>query len=534
MNCIKEFGIIDENIIDKIADIVNNDQTPLVNSLVYFSDTKEKNENQNVRKSKFKLLKIDEIFNLWEQLLKIISVNSKEYTYTLVRNDITYIEYGEGDFFEKHTDYVSFVSNIIEEYTMITCLDADCEGGETIFTLNSDFTYPCKKSITPKHTVIFRKDLEHEGNIIKSGYKKILTANILCTRKNTDKIVIVSFESTNKKRILPYDKIMSFPDETLIGGCLKLNENPEIITEFSDHHTSYDDYYILERVYNGHKISIEEFEKYKETLDYHGVTKKSLLIPTEFKIVNESEKKELDNANIILFANKEDYIYNVEKIKKEKLPYVPFTTVFAEGSRQEHETRGDGDSFKIIPMRCVLACFGEHNNIYYVEDRNDCFSENHSKDDSDPTFPIRCKLNQYLDNMENIHEYFVDHYKFTNKISKKIKTHKKQKKVHKSIFYNISDDNKLYVCGKHYDIVHKNCEEIQLLKYIKDNIKNINFQIPQLDKDVSGYLCNSEIYEKQSFLIVYGILKLEDDLQDIPNNSNIKVFSDIERYLGYE
>ena len=36
-------------------------------------------------------------------------------TYYLVRNDITHIVYGPGDFFKRHSDYLSVTSNIVEE-----------------------------------------------------------------------------------------------------------------------------------------------------------------------------------------------------------------------------------------------------------------------------------------------------------------------------------------------------------------------------------------------------------------------------------
>ncbi len=74
-----------------------------------------------------------------------------------------------------HEDYLSLKSNCIEEYTMIICMDANCEGGETIFHVNEWFKHVSKSSITPGHCMIFRKDLKHEGAIVKSGEKNILT-----------------------------------------------------------------------------------------------------------------------------------------------------------------------------------------------------------------------------------------------------------------------------------------------------------------------------------------------------------------------
>ena len=57
------------------------------------------------------------------------------------------------------------------EYTMIICVDADCEGGNTILHLNNFFKHSSKFTTTPYHSLIFRKDIIHEGELIKNGYK---------------------------------------------------------------------------------------------------------------------------------------------------------------------------------------------------------------------------------------------------------------------------------------------------------------------------------------------------------------------------
>ena len=40
---------------------------------------------------------------------------------------------------KEHEDYLSLTTNMIEEYTGIMCLNANCEGGETILNFNGLF-----------------------------------------------------------------------------------------------------------------------------------------------------------------------------------------------------------------------------------------------------------------------------------------------------------------------------------------------------------------------------------------------------------
>jgi hypothetical protein len=83
----------------------------------------------------------------YERLYAHLSNIDPEFNYTLIKNDITYIKYDKGGFFNKHADYLSFTSNLVEEFTMILCVDANCIGGETTFYVNPFFKYLSKSSI---------------------------------------------------------------------------------------------------------------------------------------------------------------------------------------------------------------------------------------------------------------------------------------------------------------------------------------------------------------------------------------------------
>ena len=198
MHSVKEFGIIDNEIINNIINIVNDDKSDFQKSLLYSTKTKTKFIDENERISKFKLLKDETLFDYFDQLLEKINQVDPQYNYSVVHNDITYIQYEKGGFFKKHSDYLSFTSNLIEEYTLILCTDAKCVGGETILHINPSFKHISKASITPKNCLLFRKDIVHEGNLIEDGYKHILTVNLVGTQKECDKIIVVSFENETR------------------------------------------------------------------------------------------------------------------------------------------------------------------------------------------------------------------------------------------------------------------------------------------------------------------------------------------------
>ena len=128
----------------------------------------------------------------------------------LHKNDVTFIKYTNGGFFEEHEDYLSVTSNILEEFTMIICVDSNLNddhnqyGGQTIIKINDNFEHKSLSTITPKHSLLFRKDLRHKSVKInkKDGYKHIITLNLWAFNKNdhyNKPIVIVKFPNSSIK-----------------------------------------------------------------------------------------------------------------------------------------------------------------------------------------------------------------------------------------------------------------------------------------------------------------------------------------------
>jgi hypothetical protein len=221
---IKEFGIINEVVSDEIINYVQKDKGDFQQSLLYIPTIDEKVVDVEKRNSTFKTISDSILFDIFDKLINSINEKDKFFEYSLVRNDITFIKYTIGGFFKPHEDYLSYKSNVIEEYTLILCADADCEGGETTFEVNEFFKYKSTMSKTPKNCLIFRKDLIHAGEIITKGYKNIISANLLATQKKSKTILVVSFPNTEKKYIISH-KQLKFLGNTFFTGIITFNHS---------------------------------------------------------------------------------------------------------------------------------------------------------------------------------------------------------------------------------------------------------------------------------------------------------------------
>jgi hypothetical protein len=89
---------------------------PFEPSQLYDSAKEEKVTDQSLRRSKFRLFRDDALFDmLCTGVVEEISRSDPSRVYRLVRNDVSHIVYGPGDFFKRHSDYLSVTSNLIQE-----------------------------------------------------------------------------------------------------------------------------------------------------------------------------------------------------------------------------------------------------------------------------------------------------------------------------------------------------------------------------------------------------------------------------------
>ena len=192
---------------------ITEEEAPFEPSLIYVTKTKEKYEDATKRSSFFRELKDDGIWKLCENVVRHISESDAKMDYALVRNDATHLKYQPGGFFKTHQDYLSFTSNCVEEYTLLIAVNsaeaaATVVGGATRIYFNagdkkqhdsgSIMNYFKPEVVTaaydvtaPGTALLFRKDLDHEGELVKAGEKQLLSLNLLGYRRRESSQVLL-------------------------------------------------------------------------------------------------------------------------------------------------------------------------------------------------------------------------------------------------------------------------------------------------------------------------------------------------------
>jgi hypothetical protein len=507
MHSVKEFEIIDNTIINNIITVVNDDKTEFNKSLLYSTKTQ----------TKF----IDEtLFDYFDQLIDKINELDCQYNYSVVHNDITYIKYSKDGFFKKHSDFLSFTSNLIEEYTLILCVDANCKGGETILHINQFFKYASNASITPKKCLLFRKDIVHEENLIEDGYKHVLTVNLMRTPKGCDKIIIISFLNETKKRILKYNDVVSLGN-SMLNQFIELHDlsNKRVI-DFEDMLHTYDQFDIIENIYCKKFIGYDEIndEDNKNIIDYYVIDYDNILFNEKTIIYKIKQQKQyiLDKnsllPDIVLCDNMKECSKYTNDVKQNSLSYVPFMVVLGEGSgRYDLFIENEPYSLNMIN---VFSCFGENKAIYnYVNKR--CFVDNiiYSNEEYEGYEQSMEEYEGYEQSMEE-YEESAEFHKFKNKITSKftIKDIWKRKEDLKDDFITNEDikiADKIIVTQNDYDKINRRIKELNLFEYIKNNLKSIYFNFTPFQVFDQENYCEGTISYNFTHIGVYGLMKIE-------------------------
>jgi hypothetical protein len=327
---IKEYGIIDDEIQTLIEDYIRADKRPLTKSELYVPMNDKKIIDEDKRVSYFKTFVDKKLFALVDILIEKLNKKDKYYNYVTVKNDVTYIKYNEGGFFKSHSDYLSITSNIVEEYTLLISMnEKECEGGETKFTINYSSKYVSKESIIPKHTLLFRKDLIHEGLVVKNGTKEIITINLWAIPKINNNILVIKMTNEDDVYAISQNNIMEIPNkfrnfilETKKNGTYKQ------ILYYQENETK-KRFEVIYKILT--KQYIQHFEYNIKFFKYYGIKPENILLTDNSIKKNINYKCDL-TKDLIYCINQEQQIYLCDKIKKNNLPYVPFTIIFVEGT----------------------------------------------------------------------------------------------------------------------------------------------------------------------------------------------------------
>jgi hypothetical protein len=324
---IKEFKPVNIDIQNKIIDLVITDTTDFKDSELYIPSLDKNIIDINKRNSIFKTIKNTELFTEITKLVDLISEMDCEFNYSVNKNDVTYIKYEKGGFFNEHQDFLTIKSNTIIEFTMIMCESAECVGGRTIFTLNKYFKHYSEYSTNKNHILIFRKDFRHEGELIQSGYKNIIIVNLFGIPKKSESVIAVSFN--NDENIITIPTTSVFNTEDNFFSSLIHFTGKEYVYRHICPFTS-EEFNIIDKIFKGIYISINDYDTFKYVIDYYCISNKYILL-SSFKPIN--NKIIVDMSKSIVLTNDDYELDNLVKlVKKHNLNYVPFKIVLVEGN----------------------------------------------------------------------------------------------------------------------------------------------------------------------------------------------------------
>ena len=594
-NFFEEFGVVDLDLQKRIVTFLEEDKQEFQPSMIYHGESKSKKIATNTRSSIFKTIEKTELFDLCDQYIqkineirqnnrsppqkkqKIEKEDSLQGKYQLYRNDVTYIQYKKGDFFKKHEDYLSLTSNVIEEYTLIMCTDAskNCVGGETKIELNKNYSHESTSTKTPFHSLIFRKDLNHEGFRVMMGHKHIMTLNLWKLKDenslNNERVVIVSFPNDKRTIGLLCSEIKQFNQTRLWNEIKDIDENEKII-HFLESEVKFEEFVVLYKIYKKESISELDFDTYENQIKFYGFKTNEMIIKSnlnsfvipylENHTVNEYESSSDDESlkfyehplpilkylylrkeiprdnNIIILENYSKYVEALYHIKKEKLSWIPFQILFAEGSL----TFGGDVAYSQRPlkfrMRPVYAAFGEKNQVmffhhlvsthfvqgsYHQEIKN-YFSPDIPDEVSTIILNYDCphytKADTGIDG--EIHPLDlafsltrdpIDTITSSTRNSPPEITCLKENSftiVEKLKFYDLVDDNCMFIQPHQREFVYNRVNESKIFEQILSQINHIDFEFTQRSSGFEQDFCNEQVYGNTSFLMIYGIMNMEN------------------------
>lgn len=180
-----------------IDELLADCQQPFEDSMLYSAGADAKFVDKSTRLSKYRAIVDARLFDATAAMLSQISAADAEYDYTLVRSDVTQIVYEAGGFFKRHADFLSLVTNFVEEQTLLVCITPPeaalntLGGATTIHAYGKSFDFAA--TTTPGHALLFRKDLDHEGQVVTGGEKHILSVNVWAHRKKSCKTLLITF-----------------------------------------------------------------------------------------------------------------------------------------------------------------------------------------------------------------------------------------------------------------------------------------------------------------------------------------------------
>lgn len=382
-HCVKEFPPLDLALQARIRDRILADQAPSLPSLLYDTHDKSKIYNLERRSSAFRLFSDHELFKDCDALVDLLSEHDPSFTYTLRHNDVTHIHYEKDDFFEAHSDYLSLTSNHVQEFTLIMCLDATCggKGGETRFTLNPFCSMSSSASVTPLHMVLFRKDITHEGVILKEGTKDIITLNLWGMPSSSPKTLVISFPPEEEQTFyaIPWSLVERFPHCFFIGWAAFTDkkDDEQVLLDYRCTVASYEEMKIVVGILHGTHLEMDTYMLHAELVKFFGFVNADLLLeiprsvpmdhPKETSLSLASSKDPTRSLKLVFADSSASLAVLNKRIKEEGLNALTFSMAFYEGNSDEVDDYG-GEEPDLVDldgstMTFMAGEFGESRQL---------------------------------------------------------------------------------------------------------------------------------------------------------------------------
>jgi len=119
----------------------------------------------------------DGVFDAVEALL-LPRLGGSGARWRLLRGHYDVLSYDAGDFFLRHRDFAPTSAAGVQQYSALLCLQGGCEGGRTALWTDGRVV-ESDASCVAGDALLFRADVEHEGQVVLRGRKVVLRVDLL-------------------------------------------------------------------------------------------------------------------------------------------------------------------------------------------------------------------------------------------------------------------------------------------------------------------------------------------------------------------
>ena len=380
------------------------------------------------RSSTFRELNDPKLWSLCEEVVACASATDEKCSYSLVRNDATHIRYLEGGYFKTHQDYLSLTSNCVEEYTLLVAVNdsaeaASAEAGTLASTSRrgaSARQARCPPRTTrprPGHALLFRKDLDHEGEPLLKGVKNILSLNLLAYASTSNQVLVVEFEPSAAARTADETERSRPPSKQIrveaggttprvrprpllaeanapsfailvdeLCGMLRAHVDwanraaetagepaPSVVRYVCPPEISHAAFGTVFKMLRRMHVTADEILKHEQAIEFFGPFQRaSLLVDLAVEPAGEAAAgdTEADEAadevdpDVICCESEARTRAVADVAAKLGLPYVAFKIVFAEGTLQTGGDASYGNPYVSIPVMPAWISLGDYDNIF--------------------------------------------------------------------------------------------------------------------------------------------------------------------------